>query len=48
MYEILSDIHELVVTAIVIMDMQERVFNTYCWIEDTVRIWAEYMSSYVW
>ena len=30
MCEILSDIYELAVIAIVMMNMQERIFNTYC------------------
>ena len=33
-----SGIYELAVTAIVIMNKQERVFNTYCAMENYTRI----------
>ena len=46
--EMLSDIYGLAVTTILIMNMQETVFNTYCGIEINTRIWAEYRPSYVW
>ena len=41
MCEMPSGIYELAMTAVVIMNMQGRVFNTYCWMENNARIWAK-------
>ena len=48
MSKMLSGIYELAVTAIVIMNIPDRVFNTYCWMKNNTSKWAEYMPSYVW
>ena len=45
MCEILSGIYELAVTAIVIMNMLDRVFNTYCWMEYNTEIWTKYKPN---
>ena len=47
MCEMQNGIYEVAVTGIVIMNMQEKALNTYCWMENNTRISAKYTPSYV-
>ena len=46
MCKMLNGIYELAVTAYVRMNMKETVFYSYCWMENDIIVWAEYMPNY--